>query len=108
MRCRAPTPLFGNGAGAHGIRKISGVLTKIGKLDIVLMYDVSIARLIRIIKLTCVGEKEASVIIFYEIKMENQKKKFFFVKLGIFCLELRKKHTFWHWEWGRKSGDQEP
>ena len=28
--CRALTPLFGNGAGAHGIGKISGVLTKIG------------------------------------------------------------------------------
>ena len=28
---------------------------------------------------------------------------FFFVKLGIFCLELGKKHTFWHWEWGRIS-----
>ena len=27
----ALTPLFGNGAGAHGIGKISGVLTKIGK-----------------------------------------------------------------------------
>ena len=51
---RALTPLFGNGAGAHGIGKISGVLTKIGKFDIVLMYDVSIARLIPIIKLTLV------------------------------------------------------
>ena len=50
--------------------------------------------------------------------MENKKKKkknfffFFFFKLGIFCLELGKKHTFWHWEWGRisapKSGDREP
>ena len=49
---RALTPLFGNGAGAHGIGKISGVLTKIGKFDIVLMYDISIARLIPIIKLT--------------------------------------------------------
>ena len=49
---RALTPLFGNGAGAHGIGKIRGVLTKIGKFDIVLMYDVSIARLIPIIKLT--------------------------------------------------------
>ena len=48
---RALTPLFGNGAGAHGIGKISGVLTKIGKFDIVLMYDVSIARLIPIINL---------------------------------------------------------
>ena len=37
--------------------------------------------------------------------MENKKKK-------IFCLELGKKHTFWHWEWGRisapKLGDREP
>ena len=33
--CRALTPLFGN--RAHGIGKISGVLTKIGKFDIVLM-----------------------------------------------------------------------
>ena len=51
---RALTPLFGNGSEAHGIGKISGVLTKIGKLDIVLMYDVYIARLIPIIKLTLV------------------------------------------------------
>ena len=49
---RALTPLFGNWAGAHGIGKISGVLTKIGKFDIVLMYAVSIARLIPLIKLT--------------------------------------------------------
>ena len=48
---RALTPLFGNGAGAHGIGKISGVLTKIGKYDIVLMYDISIARLLLITKL---------------------------------------------------------
>ena len=47
-------PLFGNGAGANGIGKISGVLTDIGKFDIILMYDVSIARLIPIIKLTLV------------------------------------------------------
>ena len=47
-------PLLGNGAGARGIWKISDVLTKIGKFDIVLMYDVSIARLIPIIKLTLV------------------------------------------------------
>ena len=46
--------------------------------------------------------------------MENKKKKIiiFFFKLGIFCLEMGKKHTFWHWEWGRisapKSGDGEP
>ena len=39
----ALTPRFGNGAGAHGIGKISGVLTKIGKFDIVLKYGVSIA-----------------------------------------------------------------
>ena len=51
---RALTPLFGNGAEVHGIGKISGVLTKIGKLDIVLMYDVYIARLIPIIKLSLV------------------------------------------------------
>ena len=51
---RALTPLFGNGAGAHGIGKISGVLTKIGKFDIAHMYDVSIARLIPIIKLALV------------------------------------------------------
>ena len=50
---RALAPLFGNRAGAHGIGKISGVLTKIGKLDIIFMY-VSIARLIPIIKLTIV------------------------------------------------------
>ena len=43
---RALTPLFGNGAGAHGIGKVSDVFTKIGKFDIFLMYDVSIARLI--------------------------------------------------------------
>ena len=48
---RALTPLLGNGAGAHGIGKIGCILTKIGKFDIVLMYDVSIARLIPIINL---------------------------------------------------------
>ena len=36
----------------------------------------------------------------------------FLVRLGIFHLELGKKHTFWHWEWGRISapnfGDREP
>ena len=36
-------PFLGMGPGAHGIGKISGVLTKIGKFDIVLMYEVSIA-----------------------------------------------------------------
>ena len=61
-----------------------------------------------------------SVFILYEIKVEKKKKTVFFfffffffvVNLGIFCLELGKKHTFWHWEWGRisapKSGDREP
>ena len=49
---RALTPLFGNGAGAHGIGKISSVLTEIGKFDIILRYDVPIARMIPIIKLT--------------------------------------------------------
>ena len=43
-------------------------------------------------------------------KKKKKKKKFF--QIGIFCLELGKKHTFWHWEWGRisapKSGDREP
>ena len=52
---RALTSLFGNGAGAHGIGKISGVLTKIGKFDIVLMYNISIARLVPIIKLILVS-----------------------------------------------------
>ena len=52
LQHRALTPFCGNEAGAHGIGKISGVLTKIGKFDIALMYDVSIARLIPIIKLT--------------------------------------------------------
>ena len=51
---RALTPLLGNGAGAHGIGKISGVLTEIGRFDITLMYDVFIARLIPILKLTLV------------------------------------------------------
>ena len=100
--CRALTPLFGNGAGAHGIGKISDVLTKIGKFDIVLIYDVSIARLILIIKLSyCTMRKgrERSkcyyILLFCdEKKMENQKKKKFFfffvvVKLGFFS---------WNWE----------
>ena len=46
---RALTPLFWNWAGTHKIGKISGVLTKIEKFNIVLMYDFSIARLIPII-----------------------------------------------------------
>ena len=61
-------PFFGNGAGAHGIGEISGVLNKIGKLDIVLMYDVSIARLIPIIKLT---------LVYYE-KRERKKQVFLY------------------------------
>ena len=108
LQLMALTPLFGNGAGAHGIGKISGVLTKIGKFDIVLMYEVSNARLIPIIKLSyCTMRKgrERSkcynnyILLFCdEKKMENQKKKkkifFFFVKLGIFFLELGKKTLF--------------
>ena len=70
IKYRALTHLFGNGARAHGIGKIGGVLTKIRKFDIVLMYDVSIARLIPIIKLTLVyyekREKETIVIAFYQ------------------------------------------
>ena len=38
---RALTPLFRNGAGAHGIGKINGDL-----IYIIFMYEVSIARLI--------------------------------------------------------------
>ena len=49
---RALTPLFGNWAGALGIGKISGVSTKIGKIYIVYMYEVSISRLIQIVNLT--------------------------------------------------------
>ena len=65
---RALTPLFGNEAGAHGIGKISSILTKVGKLDIVLMYDVYIARLIPIIKLT---------LVYYE-KRERKKQVFLY------------------------------
>ena len=50
--CRALATLFGNGAWANEIGKINCVLTKIGKFDIVFMYDISIASLIPIIKLT--------------------------------------------------------
>ena len=95
--------------------KISGVLTKTGKYDIVLMY-VSIARLIPIIKLTLVSYEKrerkkqvccillfcenckyvtiCSVFVLYEIKMENLSKKMFFCQIGIFCLELGKKTYF--------------
>ena len=58
---RSLTPLFGNGAGAHGIGRISCVLTKIGKFDITLMYDVSIARLISKIKLTLVSYEKREI-----------------------------------------------
>ena len=124
---RALTPLFGNGAGAHGIGKIFGVLTKIEKFDIILMYDVSIARLIP------ARSKCYYILLFCEILICNnmfciyiiwnkggeakkKKKKFFSLggggQIGNFCLEFGKKHTFWHWEWGRisapKLGDREP
>ena len=62
---RALTHLFGNGAGAHGIGKIRGVLTKNGKFDISLMYDVSIARLIPI------SSKCYYILLFYESLMCN-------------------------------------
>ena len=62
---RALTPLFGNGAGALGIGKISGVSTKIGKIIIVYMYVVSIARLIQIVNLTLFLE------IIYKISFNN-------------------------------------
>ena len=73
-------------------------------------------RLYSIILCNCNYVTICSAFVLYEIKMENKKKKgfkgCFFVILGIFCLELGKKHTFWHWEWGRipapKSGDREP
>ena len=39
-------PFFGMGLGPMELGKISGVLTKIGKFDIVHMYEVSIARFI--------------------------------------------------------------
>ena len=51
--------------------------------------------------------------------MESKKKKKFFFWGGggggsnwDFFSGIGKKHTFWHWEWGRisapKSGDREP
>ena len=57
---------FGNVSGAQGIGKISCVLTKSGNFDIVLMYEVSIARLI---------PKMLGAFTVYEIKMGNKKKK---------------------------------
>ena len=62
---RALTPLFGNGAGALGIGKISGVSTKIGKIYIVYMYVVSIARFIQIVNLSLFLE------IIYKISFNN-------------------------------------
>ena len=44
----ALTHLFGNGAGIHGTGKIRGFSSKIGKIYMVFMYEVSIARLIPI------------------------------------------------------------
>ena len=112
---RALAPLFGNGAGVHGIGKISGVLTKIGKFDIVFMYDFSIARLIPIIKLTLVYYEKrerkkqvglysiflwnckyvtiCSVFVLYQIKMENPhtQKKIFFCQIGNFLSGIGKK-----------------
>ena len=38
-------PFLGMGPGPMGLGKLADVLTKIGKFDILLMYDVSIARL---------------------------------------------------------------
>ena len=63
------TPFLGMGPGGHGNAKISGVLTKIGKFDIVLMYDISIARLIPIIKLTLVyyAKRERKMQVYYII-----------------------------------------
>ena len=121
---RALTPLFGNGAGAHGIGEISGVLTKIEKFDIVLMYYISIARLIPIIKLTVVYYEESerkkqvwlfsiilwnckyvtiySVFVIYEIKMKNPPPPplniFFSSNWELFVWNWEK-HTFWHLEW---------
>ena len=77
----ALAPLFGNGAGAYGIGKISSILTKIGKIDIVFMYDVSIARLISIIKLT---------LVYYEKRERKKQVWLYSVKLQIcnnmFCI----------------------
>ena len=65
MGARALTPLFGNGAGALGLGKISVISTKIGKIYIVYMYEVSNARLIPIVYLTLFLE------IIYKISLNN-------------------------------------
>ena len=70
--------------------------TKIGKFNIVLIFDVSIARLIPMIKLALVYYEKlyvtiCSVFILYEIKMKNKINNFFFLSnWDFFCLELRK------------------
>ena len=58
-------PLFGNEARALGIGKISRILTKIGKIYIVHLYEVSISRLIQIVNLTSFLE------IIYKISFNN-------------------------------------
>ena len=70
-------PFLGMGLGPMELGKLTGVLTKIGKFDIVLMYDVSIARLSRlipIIKLTLVyyekRERKKQVLL-YSILISN-------------------------------------
>ena len=44
-----------------------------------------------------------SVFVLYEIKMENKKSVVVFCQIGNFLSRIGKKHTFWHWEWGRIS-----
>ena len=101
---------FWEWTGAHGIVKLCGVLTKIGKFDIVLMYDVSIARLIPIIKFTLVyyekRERKKQVwlysIILWICKYVTKCSVFvymkhfffFFCQIGHFLSWIRKKHTF--------------
>ena len=72
---------------AHGIGKISGVLTKIGKFVIVLMYDVSIARLIPIHKLTF-------FLYYMKYRWRAQKKKNFFCQIGNFLFAIGKNILF--------------
>ena len=81
---------------AHGIEKISGVLTEIGKFDIILIYDVSIARLIPIIKLTLVyyekRERKKQVLLQNIIRWRT--KKFFFFQIGKFMSGIGEKTYF--------------
>ena len=51
-------PFLGMGPRPMELGKLAVFFTKIGKFDIVLMHDVSIARLIPIIKLTLVHYKK--------------------------------------------------